>query len=109
MTEDKNDEETGRGSSKDKKKKKTQKAKPKKKGKKKQTETSSVSGDGDQGEQSSYKAGSFQEEYRKFLNERKAAGESHQNAQKSWAASAKRAELLAGLSESELKRRRFKK
>ena len=61
-----------------------------------------------QAKETKYSAGSFQEEMRNYVKEQVEAGQSHRDAQASWRASSRRAELLAGLSESELKRRRFK-
>lgn len=56
-----------------------------------------------------YKPGSFKCEFEKFVMEKKAEGLTHREAQEAWKNSPLREKLLAGLSESERKKRRFDK
>ena len=59
------------------------------------------------GKASSYKAGSFQDARLSFMRKLKADGVAWMEASKQWMSSDERAALLEGLSEGELKRRRF--
>ena len=54
-----------------------------------------------------YKPGQFQEEFHKFVQEKKSEGASHRNALIMWKSSMVRERLLHGLPEGERKKRRF--
>lgn len=57
--------------------------------------------------QTAYKPGHFQEEFHKFVQEKKSEGVSHRNALLMWKTSMVRERLLHGLPEGERKKRRF--
>ena len=98
-----------KGPGKKKKKKQNKQQKRKKKGSPgpKKAKPANVKGHGDQ-DALAYKAGDYAEIRRKFLNDiRKSEGLSFKEACDRWNLSDKRAGLLAGMSYSEMKRRRF--
>ena len=106
------DEEAEDGNRKQQRKRKPQKKKKKKNGSaKKKTKATKPSKNGakkDAAETSSlYKAGDYQKKRMKFIQRRRAVGWTYREACDDWNASACKAKLLAGLSQSELKRRRF--
>lgn len=57
--------------------------------------------------QTAYRPGHFQEEYHKFVQEKKSKGASHREALIMWKSSMVRERLLLGLSQGERKKRRF--
>ena len=59
------------------------------------------------GSKSLYKAGDFAKARKQFLQEIRKDGMAYKDAQLAWTNSKQRADLLSGMSEGELKRRRF--
>lgn len=66
-----------------------------------------ATGPPEKGSAGMYKAGSFNEEFRAFLEKKKAKGHNHKDSLELWKSSKKRATLLEHMPLAERKRRRF--
>eukprot|EP00439_Symbiodinium_sp_Y106_P031720 s279_g3.t2 len=107
--EDDDGDEPGEGDAKVKgnsAKSEQKKPKGKKPKKAKQNKKGPAKGAAKQSE-SLYRPGEYKDAWKAFVADLKENGRSHKEAQAEWNNSVERAELLAGLSHSELKRRRF--